>query len=198
MFLAILESQKRVEATVTEQVAKVLELENEGKELKSQVYVLQNTVNRSEQDKRKCSVRISGIHFTEEEKTTVDPKFLAKKVYDKLLFPLLTYAKAKNLVDKVPKVDNVIESCYRLRANEALTGTAAPPPIILKFCSEQLKLGVLKVKRLSMPAPPQEEKDAEERNFLNQSKIPSLEISILHWGPISRIYNSERNYNHIH
>ena len=57
-------------------------------------------------------------------------------------------------------MDNVIESYYRLRANVALTGTATPPPIILKFCSEQLKLGVLKVKRLSMPAPPQEEKDA--------------------------------------
>ena len=43
MFRAILESQKRVEATVTEQVAKVIELEKEVKVLKSQVYALQNS-----------------------------------------------------------------------------------------------------------------------------------------------------------
>ncbi len=127
MFRAILESQKRVEATVTEQVAKVIELEKEVKVLKSQVYALQNSVNRNEQEQRKLSVRITGVPFTEEEKAMVDGKFLSKKVYDKLLLPLLTSAKAKNLVDRVPKADNVIETCYRLRANVALTGTASPP-----------------------------------------------------------------------
>ena len=159
MFKAILESQKRVEDTVKEQAARVTELEKEVKTLKSQVLDLQNLVNKSEQERRKCSVRITGIPFTDEEKTSSDGRFLARKIYDKLLQPMLTCAKAKNLIEKVPKLDNTVEGCYRLRANTAITGTASPPPVILKLCSEQLALGVLKVKKMNTPPPSQEEKD---------------------------------------
>ncbi len=164
MFKLILESQKRVEDTVKEQANRVLQLESEVKILKCQVYDLQNTVNKSEQELRKNTVRITGFPFTEEEKASTDSKYLAKKVYDRILQPMLHCAKNATHIDKVTKLDNTVEGCFRLRTNTP-TGTGRPPPIILKFSNEQIKIGVFKVKRLNTPPPTQEEKDMGIQKF---------------------------------
>ncbi len=63
------------------------------------------------------------------------------------------------MIDKVPLANNTIATCYRLRVNSALTGTAKPPPIVVKLTSEQLRLAVLRNKRLHTPKPNPVERD---------------------------------------
>jgi hypothetical protein len=123
------------------------------------VYELQNVVNTREQELRGLSVRISGMPYTDEEKAATDGKFLSKKVYDKLLLPILNSAKSKNHIERIPSLASTIQHCYRVGATAARTGTGAPPPIVLKFTTEATRLTILKNKRNGIPSPPQDEKD---------------------------------------
>jgi hypothetical protein len=78
------------------------------------VYDLQNIVNTREQELKSLSVRVTGFPFTEEEKASTDGKFLAKKIYDRILLPVLNQAKTKNHIERVPTVANTIQSCFRV------------------------------------------------------------------------------------
>jgi hypothetical protein len=152
-------SVKNIEASMGQLKMKVVSLEKDVASLNKQVYDLQNVVNAREQELRGLSVRISGVPYTDEERASTDGKMLMKKVYDKLLLPVLNYAKTKNHIERIPSLANTVQQCYRVGAAAARTGTGAPPPIVLKFASEATRLTVLKNKRNGIPAPPQEEKD---------------------------------------
>ena len=121
-----------------EQQDKINKLEKEVTTLKSEVLSLQNTVNAREQESRSLNLRISGLAFTQDEKTS--PATLNKLVYDRVLQPILNLAKTNKLIERVPTIANTISSVYCTRASSALTGTAAPPPVIVKVTSEQLRL----------------------------------------------------------
>jgi uncharacterized protein YfkK (UPF0435 family) len=159
MIRYIYKSMKKIEASNEKLQSKVSDLESKVDQLNKKVLDLQNIVNAREQDLRGLSVRISGIPFSDEEKASTDGKFLMKKVYDKLLLPVLNHAKAKNHIERIPSANNTIQQCYRVGAASARTGTGAPPPIVLKFANEAIRLTVLKNKRNGMPSPFQEEKD---------------------------------------
>jgi hypothetical protein len=150
---------KNIEASLGAVQSKVVSLEKDVVSLNKQVYDLQNVVNMREQELRGLTVRITGIPFNEEEKAATDGKYLAKKVYDKLLLPILNFAKTKNFIDRIPSLANTVQLCYRVGAAAARTGTGAPPPVVLKFTNAPVRLVVLKNKRLGMPSPLQEEKD---------------------------------------
>lgn len=122
----IFTSVTRMEATLSAQQTRIKELEDTVDTLTKDVYFLKNQVNRRDQADHGLNVRISGFAYTDEEKTANDSKYLPKKVYERLLQPILLHAKSVNLIDKVPIVSNVVSSCYRLRANSALTGTSRP------------------------------------------------------------------------
>lgn len=155
----ILATVRRTEKSVTEFQERVVKLEKAVDDLNKQVYDLQNIMNLREQQLRSRTVRVTGVPFTDEEKSSVDPKFLAKKVHEKLLLPILNQAKSAGQIERTPTHTTAVESCFRVRANTALTGTARPPPIILKFTSDQFKQVVMRNKRLHIPTPPKEEKD---------------------------------------
>lgn len=155
----ILATVKRTESSLKEYQDRVVALEKTVDTLNKQVYDLQNTVNLREQQLRNKTVRITGFAFTEEEKSSTDPRYLAKKVHEKLLSPILNHAKSSGQIDRVPTHTTAVESCFRVKSSSSLTGTARPPPIILKFATDQFKLTLMKNKRLHTPGPPKEEKD---------------------------------------
>ncbi len=110
-------------------------------------------------------VRIIGFPLTEEEKASSDPKYLPKKIYDRLLSPIFNHARSTNQIDRTPQLTTAVESCFRARATSSLTGTARPSPIILKFASEHFKTTILRNKRLHTPPPTKEEADIGIRKF---------------------------------
>jgi hypothetical protein len=149
----------KIEASMSQVQAKVVALEDNVQRLNKQVYDLQNIVNTREQELRGLSVRVNGFPFTDEEKASTDGKFLAKKLYDRILLPVLNQAKSKNHIERVPNISNTIHSCYRVGATAARTGTGTPPPIIIKLASDMVKLAIVRNKRQATPAPSQAEKD---------------------------------------
>jgi hypothetical protein len=159
MIKHIYSTVNNIEATMKQQQAKVESLENDVTRLNKQVYDLQNIVNAKEQESRGLSVRITGVPFPEEEKASTDGKFLMKKVYNRILQPVLTAAKSKNHIERVPTMANTVQSCYRVGAASFSTGTGAPPPIVLKFVNEVVRLAILRNKKIAMPSPLPEEKD---------------------------------------
>ncbi len=146
-----------IDAKFEEQQKKIQSLESEVKLLKNQVYSLQNVMNKREQESKLLSLRVNGLAFYDDEKT--DNSLLTKRLYDKLLHPILSAAKLNKKIDKVPTLANTIASCYRVRAHVAITGTGSPPPVIVKLVSDQVRLAILQNKRRSTPSPPAEEKD---------------------------------------
>ncbi len=170
----IFASVKRMEAANTAQQEKIAKLESEVSMLNKKVYQLENTINLREQELKSLTVRVTGLPFTDEEKATTDGKYLCKKVYDRIVQPLLIQAKSANFIDRVPTMANAISDCYRLCANSAITGTASPPSIVLKFSSEQIRLGVMRTKQLHMPKPNQAERDMGISNFcINEDLTPA-------------------------
>jgi hypothetical protein len=166
MIKQIFSSTKNIEASMSTLQNKVVALEDNVAKLNKQVYDLQNIVNTREQELKSLSVRVTGFPFTEEEKASTDGKFLAKKIYDRVLLPVLNQAKAKNHIERVPTCANTIQSCFRVGQAAARTGTAAPPPIILKLSNEVIKLAVMRNKRQATPAPTREEKDLGINRFI--------------------------------
>ena len=168
----IFASVNRMESTLSAQQQKIEKLEGEVNTLNKKVFQLENLVNQREQELRGLTVRIAGLPFTDEEKSANDGKFLAKKTYERILQPLLTQAKASKFIDKIPGLANTISECYCLRSNSALTGTASPPPILVKLASDQVRLAsdqvglaILCSKWLHMPKPNPTERDMGITSF---------------------------------
>lgn len=153
MIRAIYTSVKKMETRLEEQQTKIVKLEEEVSTLNKQVYQLQNLVNQNEQEKKSLAVRVTGFPMSDEEKASTDPRFLAKKLHEKLLVPIFNHAKSKNIISRIPAVDNVISSCFRIG-----NASSSSPPIILKFAKDNVRLIILNNKRLGMPTPSPEEK----------------------------------------
>ncbi len=157
MVKAIYLKVNSIDARFEAQQAKIDKLEKEVKELNSKVYSLQNVINHHEQDKRALSLRINGLAFHDDEKS--DTTILTKRVYDRVLQPILAQAKSSDKINKIPSLASTITSCYRVRAHVALTGTATPPPVVVKIASEQVRLAILQSKRRATPPPTDLEKN---------------------------------------
>jgi hypothetical protein len=64
---------------------------------------------------RMKSVKLSGFPVSEEERSASDPeKFLAKRIYDKILVPVLSAAKEDGALDSVPTLAKTIEVIRRI------------------------------------------------------------------------------------
>ena len=138
---------------------------------------MQNIVNTNEQEKRCLSLRVNGVIFSEDEKA--DNAILQKRVYDKVLQPILTLAKSSKKIDRVPSLANTITSCFRVRSASALTGTASPPPVVVKIASEQIRLAILQSKRRGIPSPSPSEVDMGIRHFSIQEDLTPQAYSLL-------------------
>jgi hypothetical protein len=142
---------------------KITSLEKENKSLRSSVNVLSKEVhnlktsaNHREQQTRGCSVRLLGLSMAEDEQGSTDGgKALATRIYEKILKPILiaaTTATASRTKGAVPGCASIIEDCYRVGRPGA--DRSKPPPVVIRFCSKQIRLTILRFKKAAMPAPP--------------------------------------------
>ena len=150
---------------------KVVELEDDVRVLNNKVSDLNSTVaklnnemtllkekdNDRDQQSRGNAVRLFGLAAGEEEDATDPARALIKRVYDCIVKPVLTAAKANKQLDSVPSLSNTIADAYRIKgkAKQVIVGQPppAPSPIIVKFVSPAIRLAFLRNKRASLPAP---------------------------------------------
>jgi hypothetical protein len=154
---------------------KISSLEKENKSLRSsvntlskEVHILKNAVNSREQQTRGCSVRLLGLSLSEEERGSTDGgKALSSRIYEKILKPILTAAAAataSRTKGALPACASVIDECYRV--GKPGSDKSKPPPVIIRFCSKQIRLSILKYKKVAIPAPPAGDVAAGIRRYI--------------------------------
>ena len=145
------------------------EMESYKKEVKS----LKTAHNTREQRLRACTLRIFNVPCSIGESQD-NFKNLATKIYDRVIRPALTAAKAAGDIGIVPQYQNAIKSCFRAfsqrepKTREAAGPSAAsssPPPVIVHLTTTTLKWAVMKHRR-GVPLPPDAERDAGFRRYV--------------------------------
>ncbi len=113
--------------------------------LQKEVLYLKNKDNDRDQLERSNSLRIFNFPGSGSETG------LANKVYE-LLKPLLTAAKTAGQIPTLPQAPNALEDVFRAGKFAAGAGKP-PPPIIVKFPNDALRMAVLKNKKRYLPPP---------------------------------------------
>jgi hypothetical protein len=150
--------------TKSQQKIEELEKENSTKRttistLSREVYSLKNSCNRRDQLLLSNSIRIFGVSIGDDEPNATDGgKALASKIYDKILKPVLVAAKIKGT-----NASNVIETCYR--AGKPSTDKARPPPVVVKLCSQALRLAILRNKKDGLSPPSEADQRAGIKRY---------------------------------
>jgi hypothetical protein len=91
----------KIDSSLAEQQKRVTKLENTVDLLSKELLAMKILVNGREQVLRSNAIRIIGVPITEKEKT--DSKFLSKKIFTKILCPILNAAKVKGyLIEESP------------------------------------------------------------------------------------------------
>ena len=107
--------------------------------------------NRQQQQLRSLTLRI--FNFPESPDETADNNSgLRTCVYDTVLKPLLTAAKAAKELTSVPQMATVVEACFR-PLNISNKNQSGPPHVIVKVSSKLFKVALMK-NRKHLPKPP--------------------------------------------
>ncbi len=145
-----------LEAKVTSQEATINSMGKEIKKLKEQA-------NDRDQQARDLTVRLFNFPVADGD-TAETGRTLATKIYDRILKPILVAAKAKGDISSVPVANNVVEDAFRVRKPTLKDGVMRP--VIVKLCNCQLRLAILKNKRLNIPSPTDGERGCGIRKFI--------------------------------
>jgi hypothetical protein len=171
MMATSLQNQARVEKLE----AKVLSLEDSVKKITKELATMKDQNNAREQLLRGHSIRIIGVPISEEESSSREPaKVLLKKVFERVIKPVLIAAKSNGHIDTVPSMSNTVSEIYRVRMGlpqaQGVVGLprppTLPPPIIVKFTSLDLRTAFMRNKRVSIPAVSEAEKLAGVKKIL--------------------------------
>jgi hypothetical protein len=136
---------------------------------------IKESVNRVDQDARACIVRISGLTVSEADMNLHGfEKSIIKKVYDRIVKPVLTVAKTNGDLESVPTMLNVQEQGYIVnRGGKDKQGRAMPPILAVRFTNRFLRNTVMRLRREHMPSPSDEEKAAGvSRYYINEDLTP--------------------------
>ena len=108
--------------------------------LEKEMKLQKDLSNQQQQQLRALTVRLLNFPVATGEK---DDNFagLKTRVYDRILKPLLSAAKASKTISTLPQIGSVIEACFRPFNS---TNPASPPPVILKLVSRPIKLALFK------------------------------------------------------
>ena len=136
----LLNKVNKLEAKVDTQEATIASLSKE-------IISLKDAANDRDNDARGNNVRIFNLPMAEDETN------VATKVYDKLIKPILTAAKANGDISSVPVCGNVIESAFRLGRRPPPGSDKPPPPILVRFVSRNLRVATLRNKWNHLPSP---------------------------------------------
>ena len=127
----------------------------------AEILELKTKVNEFEQSSKSKSIRVFGIIVPKEEEEALGANRAAiKRVYDKVIKPILLVAKAKNMIDTVPQLNNCVAEGYRAGLPPKAGKSGPPPPCVIKFVSKDIRDVILKLKKDNTPPPCQEEKAA--------------------------------------
>jgi len=114
--------------------------------LTAEVKYLKESFNDREQFFRMDTLRIFNVPGSNNETG------LSAKVYDTLLKPILAAARANGDLPTLPQVGNTISEIFRA-GRFAQGANKPPPPIIVKFCSSNIRMAILRNKRNNTPPP---------------------------------------------
>ena len=155
-------------------------LTKESKVQKEEINELKFHLNQIHQGERSSNLRVLGLEIPAEDIGALGAnKAIMKKVYDRLLKPILAAAKAKNAIDTVPKIDNVLVSAHLAgKPTKDAQGRTLPSPIIVKFVNPELRNVVLKNKKSSLPEPLMAEKAAGIRKFLLSEDLTRANLDV--------------------
>ena len=112
-----------------------------------------DALNQQQQQLRSLTLRLLNFPVTRGEKDNNNAGLRAR-VYDTILKPLLTAAKAAKDINSVPQAATLIEACFRpFNATVMAAAADAPPPhVIIKLSSRPFKIAILKIRK-TMPKP---------------------------------------------
>ena len=150
-----------LESKVTNLEGRVASQEASIKSLNKEVRAVKEAANLRDQEARGNTIRLFGLPVSQDEESGAKP--LSDIVYNRILKPILTAARASGDCPTVPHVANLFEDCYRVGKPSANSKT--PPPIIIKV-SRIHRLAILKNKRLNTPPPSDTEKAAGLKRFI--------------------------------
>jgi hypothetical protein len=197
----------KIDSTLAAQEKRVSKLESTVEALSKELMAIKTLVNGREQELKSNTIRLIGVPIMEEEKASTDAKFLAKKVYTKILTPVLNAAKLKgHLTEKVPTLDNAITDCFRVGPASAAVGSS--PPIVIKLSSPSYRVAIMKSKKDSTPAPSDADKalgakryliseDLTPPTFKKLRELQSSEEVLKAWTVNGRIHLIPRGSNNI-
>jgi hypothetical protein len=159
--------------------------------LQSELTSVKTTLNVHDQQTRYMSIKLSGLPISEEEAGTSDadlPKLLSKKVYEKILSPILAAAKDKKEIDAIPTMAKCIDEIYRTKSwsnskTSFTPGAPSEPPapltIIIKLFSPAIRLAILRNKKGNIPSPTPAEKNAGSAGFFISEDLTPLTFKLL-------------------
>ena len=110
--------------------------------------------NQQQQQLRSLTLRLLNLPVVRGESEDNNAGLRAR-VYDLVLKPLLTSAKAAKDINSVPQAATVMEACFRpfnATTAKTLTDDDIPPHVIIKLSSKPIKIAILK-NRKNMPKP---------------------------------------------
>jgi uncharacterized coiled-coil protein SlyX len=148
------------------------------------------SANNRDQILRMKSVKLSGFPICDDEKNASDAgKFLAKRVYDKILLPILTAAKEDGALDSVPTLAKTIDEIRRISAwspppasgNVAglATKEKAPPLIIITLCNSSIRLAILRYKKENIPSPSSADRSLGTKGFFISEDVTPTTAKLL-------------------
>jgi hypothetical protein len=160
------ESQARV--STLEKKVSVLERENK---------MLKENSNDRDQASRSRSIRLFGVPQSDEETKSADGgKAFYSKMYDKILKPCLNSAKTNGDLQSVPHFATAVESIYR-SGKSAIA--SRPAPLVITFSNESYRMAVMRNKKLSLPSPTPQEKEAGIRRYMAVEDLTSANFNML-------------------
>jgi uncharacterized coiled-coil protein SlyX len=165
---SLLQGQEKIEkmtATIVALEAKVALQETTINSMVKEVKKLKEQANDRDQQSRDLTIRLFNFP-TAEGDTAETGRTLATRIYDRILKPILVAAKAKGDTQTVPGVNNVVEDAFRVGKPTLKDGVLRPPPVIIKLCNRQLRLAILKNKRVNIPSPTDAERGNGIRKFI--------------------------------
>jgi FtsZ-binding cell division protein ZapB len=168
-FTALQEKVVTLETTVTTMQATVTTMASTITTLQAEVSSLKEQANYREQQSKANAVRIFGLS-TSDDDMEEGGKPLIKKIYDTIVKPVLVAAKSNRQLESVPTAHNVITEVIRLKQTspQAIPGqqqSSLPPPLIVKFSSQHLKVAFMRNKRMNMPTPGESDRAAGVKRY---------------------------------
>ena len=142
-----------------------------------EIYQLRDTVNTMDQANRSLSIRIAGLPTTADEVRPDAAKATARNAYDRIIKPLLSHAKDKAFISKIPTINNTIISATRMKSKNA--SLSKPTTILIKLASHSIKAALFKSKREALPQPMGSEVEAGLRRFHLAEDLTQVTLDFL-------------------